>query len=204
MIRLHTAGTPNGRKASIALEELGLDYEVRRVDLEAEEQRAEAFLRLNPNNKIPVLEDDERVVWESGAILLYLSERYGEGVILPKDPARRIEAIQYAFFQAGGIGPNLGRLGQALRAPESARSPHWIEVFRKETERRVGVLERFLSDSREYLAGEYSIGDIMHYPWLRVPLDLKAPELTRRPRVVAWMERIAARPAVARGMQLPG
>jgi len=204
VIRLHTAGTPNGRKASIALEELGLDYEVRLVDLEADEQREEAFLRLNPNNKIPVLEDDGRVIWESGAILLYLGERYGEGVILPKDPARRIEAIQYAFFQAGGIGPNLGRLGQALRAPEAERSPHWIEVFRKETERLVAVLERILSDGREYLAGEYSIGDIMHYPWLRVPLDLKAPELSSRPLVVAWMERIAARPAVARGMQVPG
>lgn len=203
MIRLHTAATPNGRKAAIALEECGLDYEVKRVDLEGEEQLGEDFLRLNPNNKIPVLEDGDQVVWESGAILLHLGERYGEGVILPKDPARRLEAIQYAFFQSGGVGPNLGRLGQALRAPEAERSPHWIEVFRKEMERLVGVLERILSDGRDYLAGEYSIGDIMHMGWLDIPRRLGMQPVVSRPHLLAWLERMAARPAVQRGLAVP-
>ncbi len=116
MIRLHTARTPNGRKISIALEELGLAYEVAAVDLQAEEQFEEGFLALNPNHKIPVLDDDGLVIWESGAILLHLGEHHDpESRILPSDPALRMAAIQHAFFQTGGVGPNLGRLGAVLR-----------------------------------------------------------------------------------------
>jgi glutathione S-transferase len=203
MIRLHTAATPNGRKASIALEELGVPYEVRRVNLQAEEQLRPEFLALNPNHKIPVLEDGDLVVWESGAILLHLGEKHDrEGRILPKDPRQRIAAIQYAFFQTGGIGPNLGRLGAALRKP-GEKNQEMIEIFRGEVARLIGVLERILSDGRPYLAGPYSIGDIMHYAWLKVMLDLEAKEITERKRVVEWMERIGARPAVQRGMKIP-
>jgi GST-like protein len=201
MLRLHTAQTPNGRKVSIALEELGVPYEVRRVHLDREEQLTEEFLALNPNHKIPVLEDDELVIWESGAILLHLAERYGK--LLPSDPRGRIAAIQYAFFQTGGIGPNLGRLAPQLRRPEEERNQEMIEIFRGEVGRLLGVLDRILADDRPYLAGEYSIGDIMHYPWLHPVLALQVPELVQRPRVVAWLERMAKRPAVERGMAIP-
>jgi len=201
MIQLYTAPTPNGRKVSIALEELGLDYDVVRVELDEEEQKQDWFLALNPNHKIPVLEDDGRVVWESGAILLHLAEKYGG--LLPKDAAGRMAAIQYAFFQTGGVGPNLGRLGAALRKPEAERNAEMVEIFTAEIERLVGVLDRILSDDREYLAGEYSIGDIMHYPWLFFPLNLRMPGLMKRERVVAWLERIGERPAVKRGMAVP-
>jgi len=204
MIRLYTAPTPNGRKIPIALEELGLRYEVQRVQLDAGEQLTPAFLAKNPNNKIPVLEDDGLVIWESGAILLHLGERHDpEGRILPKDPKRRIEAIQYAFFQTGGIGPNLGRLGAQLRKPAAERNREMVEIFGDEVSRLLGVLERILADGRPYLAGDYSIGDIMHYPWLQPLVAMKAPPLVERAPVLAWMERIAARPAVERGMKVP-
>jgi len=203
MIRLHTAATPNGKKISIALEELGLPYEVLRVDLQTEEQLKPSFLALNPNHKIPVLEDGELVVWESGAILLHLGEQHDPtGRILPKDPRQRLAAIQYAFFQTGGVGPNLGRLGAALRKP-GEKNQEMIEIFRSEVARLLGVLERILGDGRPFLAGPYSIGDIMHFPWLKVLLDLGAKEITEQKRVVAWLERIAARPAVQRGMKVP-
>jgi GSH-dependent disulfide-bond oxidoreductase len=203
MIRLHTAATPNGKKISIALEELGLPYEVRRVDIQAGEQLKPEFLALNPNHKIPVLEDGTLVVWESGAILLHLGETHDpQGKILPKDPRQRLAAIQYAFFQTGGVGPNLGRLGAALRKP-GEKNQEMIEIFRSEVARLLGVLERILGDGRQFLAGPYSIGDIMHYPWLKVLLDLGAKEITEQKRVVEWVERIAARPAVQRGMKVP-
>jgi GST-like protein len=203
MIRLHTAATPNGKKVSIALEELGLPYEVRRVNLQAEEQLRPEFLALNPNHKIPVLEDDGLVVWESGAILLHLGERHDpEGRILPKNPRQRIAAIQYAFFQTGGVGPNLGRLGAALRKP-GEKNQEMIEIFRSEVARLLAVLERILDDGRPYLAGPYSIGDIMHYPWLKLMLDLGAKEITEQKKVVDWLQRSAARPAVQRGMKVP-
>ena len=203
MIRLHTAATPNGKKVSIALEELGLPYEVRRWNLQAEEQLKPEFLALNPNHKIPVLEDDGLVVWESGAILLHLGEKHDpQGKILPKDPRQRLAAIQYAFFQTGGIGPNLGRLGAALRKP-GEKNQEMIEIFRGEVARLLGVIERILGDGRQFLAGPYSIGDIMHYPWLKVLFDLGAKEITEQKRAVAWLERIGARPAVQKGMKVP-
>jgi len=203
MIRLHTAATPNGRKISIALEELGLPYEVVRVNLQAEEQMQPGFLALNPNHKIPVLEDDGLVVWESGAILLHLGEEHDpEGRILPKERKTRKEAIQYAFFQTGGVGPNLGRLAAALRK-EGEKNQEMIAIFGGEMARLLKVIDRILSDGREYLAGPYSIGDIMHYPWLKPLYDLGGAGINDLPRVTAWMDRIAARPAVAKGMTIP-
>ncbi len=201
MIVLHTAATPNGRKVSIALEDLGLPYELRVVKLAEEEPIRPDFLALNPNHKIPVLEDDGLVIWESGAILLHLAEKYG--ALLPKDPVGRIAAIQYAFFQTGGIGPNLGRLAAQIRRPEGERNQEMIDIFSGEMDRLLGVLDRILEDGREYLAGEYSIGDIMHVGWLALMLNLKAPLLMKRQRVVAWLERIIARPAVQRGLAVP-
>ncbi len=201
MIRLYTAATPNGRKASIALEELGLDYEVTRVEIGSDDHPTPDFLALTPNHKIPVIDDDGLVIWESGAILLHLAEKYGG--LLPSDTKGRMAAIQYAFFQTGGLGPNLGRLAQGLRRPEGERDAQWIEIFSGEVTRLVGVLDRILSDDRPYLAGEYSIGDIMHYGWMAPMHGLKAPALMALPRVVSWVERVGARPAVRRGMQVP-
>ena len=201
MIRLYTAPTPNGRKVSIALEELGLPYEALRVRIDVGEQMKPAFLALNPNHKIPVLDDDGLVIWESGAILIHLAEKYGK--LLPADPAQRIAAIQYAFFQTGGIGPNLGRLGAQLRKPPAERNAEMVEVFGDEVSRLLAVLDRILQDGRPYLAGEYSIGDIMHFPWLQPLHWLKAPPLMEQEHVVAWVERIAERPAVQRGMKVP-
>ena len=201
MIRLYTAPTPNGRKVSIALEELGLPYEVERVKIDAGEQLTPAFLAKNPNHKIPVLDDDGLVIWESGAILLHLAEKHGK--LLPADPAGRIHAIQYAFFQTGGIGPNLGRLGAQLMKPPEERNKEIVELFGDEVSRLLAVLDRILDDGRPYLAGEYSIGDIMHFPWLQPLHWLKAPPLMEQANVVKWVERIAERPAVPRGMKVP-
>jgi GST-like protein len=203
MIRLHTAQTPNGRKISIALEELDLPYETQWVRLDQEEQMKPAFLALNPNHKIPVIEDDGQVIWESGAILLHLGEKHDpEGRILPKDAKKRMKAIQHAFFQTGGVGPNLGRLGQALRK-EGEKNQEMIAIFSGELTRLLGVIDRILADDREYLAGPYSIGDIMHFPWLKIVQNLQSPMLLELPRVVAWLDRIAERPAVERGMAVP-
>jgi GSH-dependent disulfide-bond oxidoreductase len=203
MIKLYTWTTPNGYKVSIALEELGVPYEVHPVNLGKEEQMKPEFLKLNPNHKIPVIDDDGQVIWESGAILLHLGEKHDpKGIILPKDPRKRMEAIQVAFFQTGGVGPNLGRLAAALRK-EGEKNQEMITIFSNEMARLYGVLDRILGDGREYLAGPYSIGDIMHYGWLRFPLNLKQPDLLKHPRVVAWLERIGARPAVKRGLEVP-
>ena len=204
MIKLYTAPTPNGKKISIALEELGLDYEVVRLDLQAEEQKGEAFLAINPNHKIPAIVDGDLAIWESGAILLHLGEQYDpNGVILPKDPAKRMEAIQYAFFQTGGVGPNLGRFGAAVRK-EGEKNQEMIEIFGGEMDRLCGVIDRILANGdRDYLAGDYTIGDIMHFPWLRIAQNIGADWITSRPRLVDWLDRIAARPAVEKGMQIP-
>lgn len=202
-MRLYTAATPNGRKISIALEELGLAYDMQWVKLDQEEQMTSEFLALNPNHKIPVLEDDGQVIWESGAILLHLGERHDpDGLILPKDAKTRMDAIQYAFFQTGGVGPNLGRLGAALRK-EGEKNGEMIQIFSDEISRLLGVIDRILEDGREYLAGPYSIGDIMHFPWLQIVKNLGSREILDRERVSNWLARIEARPAVQKGMAVP-
>ena len=205
MIKLYTAATPNGRKVSIALEEIGVPYDAILVDLGSGELRGDEFLKRNPNHKIPILEDEGRIIWESGAILLYLGEKWDpEHRILPRAEDRRWEAIQYAFFQTGGVGPNLGRLAEQLQRPEAERNDEMVQIFSGEIDRLMGVLDRILSDGREYLAVDYSIADIMHYPWLQPALALGAPQMTSRPRVVDWMDRIAERPAVRTGLEVGG
>lgn len=202
-MRLYTAATPNGRKVSIALEELGLDYDMTWVRIDQEEQMTPEFLALNPNHKIPVLEDDGQIIWESGAILLHLGEQYDpDGIILPKDPRTRMDAIQFAFFQTGGVGPTLGRLGAALRK-EGDKNIEMIQIFSGETKRLMGVIDRVLEDGREYLAGPYSIGDIMHFPWLQILKNMGAREILDLERVSDWLARIEARPAVKKGMAIP-
>ncbi|MEM7766064.1 MAG: glutathione S-transferase family protein [Pseudomonadota bacterium] len=203
MITLYGGPTTNTRKVAIALAELGLDWTPHSVSLRDKEQHEDWFLSLAPNNKIPVIEDDQSglAVWESGAILTYLGEHYDEGgLILPRSGQARYEALQGAFFQAAHIGPNLGRLNDQLTAADADKIPRMQALFFEEAVRLTGVLDRILDDGRAFLAGDYSVADIMHYPWLKAGLDLGFPALIEKPRLTAWLDRIAARPAVTAGM----
>ena len=167
MIDLYTWGTPNGRKTSIALEELGLPYRAHPVDITKEEQFEPAFLAISPNNKIPAIVDPEGPggqpisLFESGAILIYLAEKTGR--LLPSDARRRYDAMQWLMWQMGGFGPMLGQAHHFRRfAPE--RVPYAIERYDKETRRLYGVLDGHLGEA-EYLAGAYSTADIATFPW---------------------------------------
>ncbi|MCB1956268.1 MAG: glutathione S-transferase N-terminal domain-containing protein [Rhodocyclaceae bacterium] len=205
MIVLYTWRTPNGRKVSILLEELGLPYEVRPIDITQRAQFAPEFLALNPNAKIPVIVDPEGpdgrpiVVFESGAILIYLAEKAGR--LLPRDVRSRTEVMQWLMFQMGGIGPMLGQAHHFLKfAPEPV--PYAAERYRNEARRLYGVLERHL-DSRDWVAGDdYSIADIAIYPWI-ARHEWQQIDLADFPVVRAWFERVGARPAVQRGMGVP-
>jgi len=203
MITLYGGPTTNTRKVTIALSELGLDWTLREVNLPKKEQHEEWFLALAPNNKIPVIEDGKTgiKVWESGAILTYLAEQYdAPGMLLAKSGKARYEALQGAFFQAAHIGPNLGRLNDQLTASEADKIPRMQALFYAEAVRLTNVLDRMLADGRPFLAGGYSIADIMHYPWLKAGLDLGFPALTEKPRLTGWLGRIGERPAVVKGM----
>lgn len=205
MITLHTWGTPNGYKISIALEELGLAYEVRPVDITRGEQLTPEFLALNPNHKIPVIVDSDGpggtpiTLIESGAILIYLAEKTGR--LLPADPRARIEVLQWLMLQMGSVGPMLGQAHHFLRFAPSA-VPYAIERYSKEATRIYGVLDTRLS-RRDWLAGDdYSIADIATWPWI-ARHEWQGIELARFPEVKRWFDAIAARPAVQRGRKVP-
>ncbi len=205
MITLYTWGTPNGRKISIALEELSLPYEVRPIDITRGEQNQADFLELNSNAKIPLIVDTEGpgakpiTLSESGAILLYLAGKTGR--LLPADLRQRLEVMQWLMFQMSGVGPMLGQAHHFLRfAPDII--PYAMDRYGKEAQRLYGVLEQRLSN-REWLAGDdYSIADIATYPWI-ARHDWQGIDLARFPAVRSWYERIADRPAVQRGMEVP-
>ena len=200
MIALYTAATPNGWKATIALEELGIPYELHAVDLGAGEQHLAAFLAMNPNGRIPVIVDRENgiTLFESGAILLYFAEKTGR--LLPHDEQGRWLTIQWLMFQMGGIGPMQGQ-AVAFERYFAEDVPAARERYHNETRRLYEVLNTRLAES-EYLAGEYSIADIANWSWVkahrwaRVPVD--GLDHLRR-----WIEAIAMRPAVQRGIELP-
>jgi len=209
MITLYTWTTPNGRKASIALEEMGLPYEVRPVNIGNNEQFAPEFLKISPNNKIPAIVDHGAAggplaIFESGAILLYLAER--SGMLLPTSPAGRAKALEWLFWQIGGIGPMLGQLNYfANRAPE--KLPLAVGRFQDEGIRLLNVMEKRLGEAA-YLGGnEYSIADIATYPWVSVGLGMvrgvAGDALPPTPSVDRWLAAIGARPAVQRGMEVP-
>jgi GST-like protein len=201
VIVLYTAATPNGRKVSILLEELGLGYEVKRLQLDKMEQKQDWYLRINPNGRIPAIVDRDEgdfAVFESGAILLYLAEKIGQ--LLPVERRGRSTVIQWLMFQMGGVGPMQGQAGVFYRyAPE--RIDYAISRYQRETRRLYEVLDQRLQGS-EYLAGDYSIADIAHYPWVSrhawagVSVD-GLPHLKR------WLGLLEARPAVRRGMAVP-
>jgi GSH-dependent disulfide-bond oxidoreductase len=201
VIELYTAPTPNGHKISIALEELGLPYTVHALDLIRGDQRKPEYVKLNPNARIPTIVDRDNgdfVVFESGAILVYLAEKSGR--LLPTDAKGRSRVMQWLMFQMGGIGPMMGQANVFFRYwPQKIQVA--IDRYHGETRRLFGVLDTRLQDN-EYLAGDYSIADIANWAWVRtykwsgVPLD-GLPHLQR------WVDAIRARPAVQKGIQVP-
>ena len=209
-LQLFTLATPNGQKVSIALEELGIPYEAHRVDITANEQFEPQFLAVNPNNKIPAIIDPdgpngELRLFESGAILLYLAEKTGK--LLPTEPAKRTECIQWLFFQMAGVGPMFGQFGHFHKyAGEKCTHPYPKERYRNEARRLLGVLEQRLTD-RQYLMGdEYSIADIATFPWVGcLDWGYNAREvigLDEFPAVMAWFARCTSRPAAERGLRV--
>lgn len=209
MIQLYTWSTPNGRKVSITLEELGLPYVVHPVNIGKDEQFAADFLRIAPNNKIPAIVDEDGPggplpIFESGAILTYLAEKTGR--LLATSGPERYRALEWLHWQIGGLGPMLGQLGFfAVRSAEKA--PLAIDRFTAEAARLLGVMDKRLNEV-PYLAGtEYTIADISCYAWTLAATtflkDALAGHLDDKASLRAWLDRVGERPAVQRGMAVP-
>ena len=202
MIDLYTWATPNGRKVSIMLEECGLPYRVHPVDIGKGEQFKPGFLAINPNNRIPAIVDPQGPegkplpLFESGAILIYLAEKTGKFY-----PAgAKYIVLQWLMFQMGGVGPMFGQAHHFMRAKKD-EIPYGSERYGNEAKRLYGVADRHLA-SHEYFAGEYSIADIAIYPWT-ARHEWHRVDLAAYPHVKRWYDRVGARPAVARGMNVP-
>ena len=200
MIDLYTFATPNGRKVSIILEELGLPYNAHKIDIRKGEQFTPEFVAINPNSKIPAIIDRETdiTVFESGAILIYLAEKTGQ--LIPSDQKGRFEVIEWVMFQMASVGPMFGQLTYFKRFA-SEQVPYAIDRYTKETLRLYDVLDRRLAD-REFLCGSYSIADIATYPWVAI-YKFQGLTLDDRPNLKRWVETVAERPAVQRGMKVP-
>ena len=201
MIELYTASTPNGWKASVMLEELELPYEVHAIDLGAGDQKKPDFLAINPNGRIPAMIDKaagDVVIFESGAIMLYLAEKTGR--LLPKDPALRYQAISWLMFQMGGIGPMMGQANVFFRYfPE--KIPAAIDRYQNEGRRLYEVIDGAL-EGKDYLVGEYSIADIANWCWVRT-YYWSGIDIDGLDNLNAWMQRLEARPACQRGVEVP-
>lgn len=203
MIDLYTWGTPNGRKVSIMLEEVGLPYTAHEVDIGKGEQHEPAFLAISPNNKIPAIVDSEGpqggrfTLFESGAILFYLAEKTGQ--YFPTEPIPRTKVMEWLMFQMGGTGPMFGQNHHFQG--DSVDDPYGLERYAKETARLYGVMDRHLAGN-EYFAFDYSIADIAHYPWVARHPRHKT-NLDDYPHVKRWYEQVGARPAVEKGMHVP-
>lgn len=202
MIDVYTAKTPNGIKVPIALEELGAPYRIMRVNLGALEQKRPDFLRINPNGRIPAIVDQDgpggvpMSVFESGAIVWYLAEKFG--ALIPTDPVERVRALEYTFFQVGGIGPMFGQAGWFERsAPQ--RVDLAIERYRNESNRLTSVLEARLRQVSWLAGSEFSVADIMNFGWLDAAA-YAGVKLADYPAVGEWVDRVRLRPAVQRGL----
>lgn len=201
MIELLTAATPNGHKASIALEEMGIPYKIRAINLSEKEQKQEDFLALNPNGRIPVIIDHDNdgfVVFESGAILLYLAEKSGQ--LMPAEQKARSQVVQWLMFQMGGVGPMMGQANVFYRYAEE-KIEYAIQRYQTESRRLLAVLDTRLRD-HEYLAGDYSIADIANFSWARWHawggIDIEGLDNLKR-----WLAQLEQRPAVQRGVAVP-
>jgi GST-like protein len=200
MIDLYTWTTPNGRKASIALEELGLPYKAHAIDISKDEQFAPAFLKISPNNRIPAIVDNDNgmSLFESGAILIYLADKTGK--LMPKDGEGRYRVIEWLMWQMGGVGPMLGQVHHFVKY-NKGKSAYAEERYSKEAQRLYGVLDRRL-EGRDFVAGDYSIADIAIWPWIS-RFEWQEIDLAKFPNVKRWYTTIAARPAVQRGYKQP-
>jgi len=201
MIDLFTAATPNGHKASIMLEELGLDYRVHALNLGTLEQKSDAFLAINPNGRIPAIVDrdaDDFAVFESGAILIYLAEKTGR--LLPGERKARSRVMQWLMFQMGGVGPMQGQANVFTRYfPQHI--PAAIQRYQRETRRLYEVMDSHLRQ-HDYLAGDYSIADIATWPWVRIH-NWSGVSLDGLQYLSSWLQRVGQRPAVQRGVAVP-
>ena len=202
MIDLYTWTTPNGRKVSIMLEELGLPYEAHAIDITKDDQMAPDFLKISPNNKIPAIVDRDNGVsmMESAAIMLYLSEKTG-GKLVPKDDQGRWRMMEWLMVQMGGVGPMLGQTHHFVKY-NKGKAPYAEERYAKETRRLYGVLDKRLGEA-PYLAGdEYTIADIATWPWI-ARWDWQEMDLNDYPNVKRWFLEIADRPATRKGWDVP-
>ncbi|NVJ70638.1 MAG: glutathione S-transferase N-terminal domain-containing protein [Alphaproteobacteria bacterium] len=202
MYTLYTAATPNGYKASIALEEMDLPYDMKAIDLSSGDQKSEWFTAINPNGRIPALVDHESgdfCVFESGAILLYLAEKTGR--LLPMEPKAKSTAVQWLMFQMGGVGPMQGQANVFFRYfPE--KIPAVIERYQNETRRLYEVLDKRLAEV-PYLAGEeYTIADIANFPWVMAH-SWAGVSLEGLANLQRWKDAIFERPAVQKGLSKP-
>jgi len=206
MIELYTWGTPNGRKVSVMLEECGLPYNVHRIDIGKGDQFAPEYLEINPNGKIPSIVDPDGpdgkpiAMMESGAILVYLAGKTGR--FLPASARGKYVALQWLMFQMGHVGPTYGQVHHFLRAAK-VEVPYAIERYVKEKDRLYGVLDRRLGAARFLAGDEYTIADIATYPWV-ARHEWHKTDLATFPNVKRWFDAVSARPAVQRGMAVPG
>lgn len=205
MIDLYTWTTPNGRKVSIMLEELGLAYTVHPINIGKNEQFAPAFLKISPNNRIPAIVDSDGPggqaysLFESGAILWYLAEKTNK--FLPQDRAKRFDALQWLMWQMGGFGPMLGQAHHFLRAaPEPV--PYGIKRYTDEAKRLYGVLDRRLAEASFAGGADYTVADMAIYPWA-ARHEWHQVRLEDFPNVKRWYDSVGARPAVKKGMAVP-
>lgn len=202
MIDFYTWTTPNGRKVSIALEELGLPYTTHSINISADEQFAPEFLAISPNNKIPAIHDHETglSLMESGAILVYLADKTGKLLAAASESDTRYRQLEWLMWQMGGLGPMAGQAHHFVHFNPQV-SDYARERYKKEVARLYGVLEKRLS-GREFVAGNYSIADIAIWPWVS-RFEWQGIDLNRFPEVLRWYRSIAARPAVQRGYNSP-
>jgi GST-like protein len=205
MIDVYTWPTPNGHKIHITLEETALEHEVHPVNIRTGEQFRPEFLKISPNNKIPAIVDRDGPdgkpisVFESGAILIYLAEKTGK--LLPRDLRERCVALQWLMFQMGSIGPMMGQSGHFRSNVPPERIEYAIGRYSNEVRRLHGVMEKRLSDAPYFAGAEYSIADIAIFPWLRNS-ERNGIQWNEFPRVKAWLDGIAARPAVQRALKV--
>lgn len=210
-IQLYSLATPNGQKVSVALEEMKLQYDAHVIDIKSGDQFKDAFIKINPNSKIPAITDNDGPngqpvhIMESGAILLYLAEK--TGLFLSQDPTERLTTIQWLFFQVAGVGPMFGQFGHFYKyAKDTCEHPYPVERYTKEVRRLLGVIETQL-EKNTYLAGsDYSIADMATFPWVSC-LDVfyngsEHLNLSEFTRVNTWLKTCLSRDAVKIGMDV--